>query len=218
MLQLQSNSLHANRELLSAGQGKLRVLQRGGLRMAIKLEAIFWSQLDELARNAHTTTSKLVFELLGRATAAKNKTAILRCYCLDRARAKSAVDLIQSSAFDLFSIVAACPAPVAIITSGLKISAYNPSFSSLISAIREIGDGNNAIKFSFGEAVPKIVMALIDEPNRIPTHQIGIQVGKAKPKFFYCRFALTDRSKGSQSNILLFFENTAKMQLQPTIT
>ena len=208
MSQLQTNSLHVSRDLASAGQGKLRVLQRNGFRMAIKLEAIFWSQLDELARDSNTTTSKLVFELLDRAESAINKTAVLRCYCLDRARVKAAAIHIQSTAFDLLGIVAACPVPVAVITSGLKIAAYNPSFSSLISTIREAGDANNAIQFSFGEAVPKIVLALITEPNRIPTHQIGIQVGRAKPKFFYCRFALADRSKGSQSNILLFFENT----------
>ena len=210
MSQIPHNSLHANRVITSAGQSKLRVLQRGGFRAAIKLEAIFWSQLDELAHDGNTTTSKLVFELLDQAGAAKNKTAVLRCYCLDRARVKSAANIIQSTAFDLLGIVAACPVPVAVITAALKIAAYNPSFSSLINNIREAGDGNNAIQFSFGEAVPKIILALITEPNRIPTHQIGIQVGRAKPKFFYCRFALVDRSKGSQSNILLFFENATK--------
>ena len=211
MSQIQPDVLHPNRHAMSAGEGKLRVLQRGGQRVAVKLEAIFWSQLDEIARDSDTSTSKLVFALLERAGPTKNKTAVLRCYCLDRARAKSASAMLQATSFDLLGIVAACPVPVAVITAGLKIAAYNPSFSTLINNLREADDSNNAIKFSFSEAVPKIVVALISEPSRIPTFQVGIQVGRTKPEFFYCRFALADRSKGSQSNILLFFESSQKV-------
>ena len=42
---------HEGRSLGQAVETKLRVLQRQGVKMAIMLEKIFWSQLDDLARD-----------------------------------------------------------------------------------------------------------------------------------------------------------------------
>ena len=203
---------HEGRSLVEANATKMRVLQRNGIKMAIMLERIFWSQLDDIAKIQGTSTTKLVFRVLSDYPTTRNRTGLLRCYCLEQARMKASLIRLQAESFDMLGVIAACPTPVAVITAQRKIAAFNPSFSKLIAAIR--GDQNSqgtAIQFSFSEAVPKIQAALLAEPHRIVAYQIGVQIGEGQAHFFVCRFALADRSKAEQSLILLFFENERKV-------
>jgi predicted DNA-binding ribbon-helix-helix protein len=203
---------HEGRSLAEAGKTQLRVLQRRGTKMAVRLERIFWSQLDDLAREAKSSTSKLVFDILASNAGALNKTGLLRCFCLERARSKSSISRLQAESFDMLGIIAACPTPVAVITPQRKIAAFNPAFSNLITLMRgsqnkdKNKDNGMAIQLSFSESVPKIQQSLLDQPTRISVFQIGIQVGTGVTQYHYCRFALADRSKAGESLIILFFE------------
>jgi predicted DNA-binding ribbon-helix-helix protein len=199
-------STHEGRGLAEAGKTQLRILQRKGAKMAVRLENIFWSQLDDLAKDGKTTTSKLVFELLNSNTQTRNKTGLLRCFCLERARSKASINRLQAESFDMLGIIAACPSPVAVITPQRKIAAFNPAFGTLIGSMRANQDRGTAIQLSFSESVQKIQQSLLDQPTRISVFQVGIQVGEGKAQFHYCRFALADRSKGNESLIVLFFE------------
>ena len=203
---------HEGRSLTEANATKLRVLQRNGIKMAIMLERIFWSQLDDIAKDQGTSTTKLVFRVLSDYPTTRNRTGLLRCYCLEQARIRASLNRLQAESFDMLGVIAACPTPVAVITAQRKIAAFNPTFSRLIATIR--GDQDNqgtAIQFSFSEAVPKIQAALLAEPRRIVAHQIGVQIGAGPAHFFVCRFALADRSKAEHSLIILFFENERKV-------
>ncbi len=199
-------STHEGRGLAEAGVTQLRILQRQGIKMAVRLERIFWSQLDDLAREAKTSTSKFVFEILTANENTTNRTGLLRCYCLERARSKGSINRLQAESFDMLGIIAACPSPVAVITPHRKIAAFNPAFSSLITLMSGIQDRGTAIQFSFGESITKIQQNLIDYPTRISVFQVGIQIGSSTAQYYYCRFALVDRAKAKESLILLFFE------------
>lgn len=208
---------HEGRGLAEAGITQLRILQRQGTKMAVRLERIFWSQLDDLAKDAKTTTSKLVFEILDANKGSINKTGLLRCFCLERARSKGSISRLQSESFDMLGIIAACPTPVAVITPQRKIAAFNPAFSNLITVMRGTQDRGTAIQFSFSESVQTIQQNLIDHPTRISVFQVGIQVSGGKPYFHYCRFALADRVKAKASLILLFFEDRKNTSRQNDI-
>ena len=199
---------HEGRSLGQAVETKLRVLQRQGVKMAIMLEKIFWSQLDDLARDRDTSTTKLVFDILADYPKARNRTGLLRCYCLEQARTKASRERLQTESFDMLSVIAACPSPVAVITAQRKIAAFNPTFSKLIAAIRgnQTAQGT-AIQFSFSEAVPKIQAAMLADPSSIAAYQVGVQIGGGPAHYYICRFALADHSKGDQSLIIVFFES-----------
>lgn len=200
-------STHEGRGLAEASKTQLRVLQRQGTKIAVRLERIFWSQLDELARDAKTSTSKLVFGLLSSNETSINRTGLLRCYCLDRARSKASVNRLQNESFDMLSIIAACPSPVAVITPQRKIATFNPTFSDVVTQMRGNQERGTGIQLSFSESIQKIQQNLLDNPTRISVFQVGIQVGDSAPQYYYCRFALADRAKAKESLIILFFEN-----------
>ena len=207
---------HEGRSLGQAIETKLRVLQRSGIKMAIMLEKIFWSQLDDLAKERSTSTSKLVFDILGDYPMTRNRTGLLRCYCLEQARTRASLSRLRAESFDMLGIIAACPTPVAVITAQRKIAAFNPAFSKLIAIIRGNQEAQGtAIQFSFSEAVPKIHAALMREPRKLIAYQVGVQIGGGTARYFICRFALADRSKGDQSLILLFFETEHKSTTNP---
>ncbi len=200
-------SVHEDRGLAEAGKTQLRVLQRQGNKMAVRLERIFWSQLDDLAKDAKTSTSKLVFGILAANGESINRTGLLRCYCLERARSKASVNRMQNESFDMLGIIAACPTPVAVITSQRKIATFNPAFSEVVTQIRGNQDRGTGIQLSFSESIQKIQQGMLDQPTRISVFQVGIQVGTSLPQYYYCRFALADRAKAKESLIILFFED-----------
>ena len=207
---------HGGRSLGQAVETKLRVLQRHGVRMAIMLEKIFWSQLDELAKDKDTSTTKLVFDILAQYPKTRNRTGLLRCFCLEQARTRGSRERLQAESFDMLGVIAACPSPVAVITPQRKIVAFNPTFSKLMMTIRGSQDAHGtAIQFSFSEAVPKIQAALLAEPRMLVAHQVGVQIGGGNAHYYICRFALADHSKGDQSLIIIFFESERRSILLP---
>lgn len=195
---------HYGRTLKEASKGQLRILQRGGVKLALKLEQIFWSQLDDAARESKTTTSKLVFEILAGSPGAANRTSLLRCFCLERARKLASLGRLSAESFDMLGIISACPTPVAVITSERKLAAFNPAFGTLAGSLRT-GAGQ-AIRLSFNEPLIKIQQCMIATPNRIFAFQVGIQVGDSPATYYRCHFAMADHKKGLQSLIVVFFE------------
>jgi predicted DNA-binding ribbon-helix-helix protein len=191
-------------ELREATETLLRVLQRAGQKSAIKLERIFWSQLKDFARADKTSLSKLVLSVVDQAEATQNRTSLLRCYVLDRLRRRNALPRIEGQSFDLMALIATCPVPVAIVTRERKLSAFNPAFSDLLKTLRGEQFKDRAIQLSFSEPLPKIITALTEQPNTIRNYQLGLQLGEGQARYFSARFALTDRSKGSESLVAIY--------------
>lgn len=193
-------------DLALAQRPALKILQHQGKRIAVKLEVIFWSQLAEIAKDRKTKTSRLVFDALAELPPGANKTSFLRCLCLDSLRRRQQpMQALTNQSFDMMAIIAACPAPVAIMTIERKLVAINPAFSELAGSLRlTAGASQRAINMSFSEAMPKIVSGLVKQPQNIRTYQVGIQIGDGTARQFPARFALADRSKEADSLIVVY--------------
>ncbi len=196
----------SSRTLADAATGRLRIMQRKGVKAAIKLEEIFWSQLKDFAKEDKTTVSQLVFGIFDQNPGSGNRTALLRCYCIDRSRRMVSVNRLNAETFDMLALIAACPTPVALITPERKVVAFNPSFGDLLSSIRGDAKGR-AIQFSFSVPLTRIHRSLIEQPRRITVYQIGILAGEAKSRQYLARFAMADRSKGLDSLLVVFFDD-----------
>jgi predicted DNA-binding ribbon-helix-helix protein len=192
---------------------RLRILQHKGERTAIRLENIFWSQLTEFASEDATSLSKLVFGIIEKASEAKNRTSLLRCYCIDRWRKRASTARLENINFDMLAIIAACPTPVVIITPERKIAAFNPSFSTqIIGSKTRTGGGDSqhrGIKLTFSEPLTKIQQRLIDDPTRISTYQVGFYAGNTTT-YHRARFAIADRAQKHKSMLILFIDVSPK--------
>jgi predicted DNA-binding ribbon-helix-helix protein len=193
-------------ELELAQKPVLKVLQHRGSRLAIKLEAIFWSALSDIAKDQKTKTSRVVFDMLSQLQPHQNKTSFLRCLCLDNLRRRQQpMSALANQSFDLMTIIASCPTPVAIMSHMQKLVAINPAFSNLVAQLRtDPSAGKRAINMSFSEPFPKIVSNLIAQPQNIRTYQVGIQIGEGRARQFQARFAQVDRNKGAESLIVVY--------------
>lgn len=195
------------KNLQDACTTRLRILQHKGTKAAIRLENIYWSQLSEYAAEDKLTVSQLVFSIFGTYADQANRTALLRCYCLDRNRRLLSAEKLQAQSFDMLAIIAACPTPVAVITPERRLAAFNPPFSNIVSELREKSTESRAIQLTFSEPMPLIQRRLIEQPMRIRSYQIGLRVGDGPPRFYGARFALADRAKGTASLLISFFEH-----------
>ncbi len=195
------------REIL-ASDSKLKIIQQKGIKYAIRLETIFWSQLTEFAKEDKITLSRCIFRILDDYKHVQNRTSYLRCYCIDRMRKKQPLSALVGPAFDMLAFVSACPTPVAIVTGERKLVAFNPSFSAIIRDIRPSSrEQQRAINLSFSESFPKIQKHLLEHPTDIKVYQLGLQVGTGQPQQFRARFALAEREKGTSSLVAIFLEN-----------
>lgn len=203
--------------LEGASTTKLRILQSDGKKFAIKLENIFWSQLSEFAKEDRTKLSTLVVSIVSQSPAISNKTSLLRCYCADRARKKQAQTPLAGHSFDLFALAAACPSPIAIITRERKLTAFNPAFSVLATALRESSRFHDReIQLSFSQPLINIQTQLLAHPNDIRIVHLGVKIGDSTPRYFNARFAIADRSKGMDSLIVIFLEGAANTEIATT--
>ncbi len=186
----------------------LHFIQRRGARLAIRLEDIFWSQIKDFAAEDGIRPSQLVFDLLDANPAEPNRTALLRCYCLDRWRRKSSQWRLAQLNFDMMAIIAACPAPVIVLTPERRIAAFNPMFSNdiLKAGDTRARDGRTPVSLTFSEPLPSIYHKLLNDPRHISVYQIGVNTGQ-RITYHRARFALLDRSLGERSNLMLFLEN-----------
>ena len=195
------------REIL-ASVSKLKIIQQKGIKYAIRLETIFWSQLTEFAKDDKITLSRYIFRIMADNKNVQNRTSYLRCYCIDRMRKKQPLSALIGPAFDMLAFVSACPTPVAIVTGERKLVAFNPAFSAIIRDIRPSSrDQQRAINLSFSESFPKIQKHLLENPTDIKAYQLGLQVGVGQPRQFRARFALAEREKGTSSLVAIFLES-----------
>lgn len=191
---------------LGMTETSLKIIQRDGARSAIKLEAVFWSQLKDFAREDKVSLSELIYRIWDKEPA-KNRTALLRCYCLDRWRKNASVLQMHPARFDMLALIAACPTPVVIITPERRIAAFNPAFSTSILPPRQAGGGDKsrALSITLSEPMRKVQQRLIEDARRIPVLQVGFQTGE-RTTYHKARCALADRSIGYESLLILFLE------------
>ncbi len=183
----------------------MRILQRKGKRIAIKLEDVFWSQLTDFAAEDKTTVSQLVFAIVDQLTADSNMTAGLRCYCMERSRKLASIQRISSVGFDMMAMIAACPSPVVVLTPARKVTAINPAFSTMMQEQRGEQQKGEALHITFADPIRAIQQRLINDPLNISVIQVGFITGTVA-RYYNARFALADRSKGFESLVILFVQ------------
>ncbi len=186
----------------------LRVVQRRGRRMAIRLENIYWDQLLDLAETDGASLNELIFKIVGDLDKSTNRTSALRAFCLHRLRQEMALSSMRSGSIDLAAIITACPLPVMVLTHERKIAAYNPAFATQIlqpSKRSETDEGKSSLRLIFNQPFNKIVQQVHDNPRKIIAGQIGFSTGDVHVQR-RVRYALADRSEGDNSHLIVFVE------------
>ena len=185
----------------------LKVLQLKGQRISIKLEDLYWNQLSSFAKDENSTLTKLVHELVANLDGSINRTAYLRCYCMQRLQ--QTVTLSKSSTptgIDLGSIITACPTPVFVLGSDRKIVAYNPSFKSDFLNVDLSSQGTSTqtpLKLTFSQPFNTLKKFLTENPGRVVTAQVGFS-NDSTNKQKWVRFSLVDRTKADDSLVIAF--------------
>ena len=190
----------------AAADTRTRILQRDGRRRAIRLEEAFWVQLEDCAREEGVALSRFVFDLLDRAGEAVNRTAWLRTYCVQWLRHRLMRARLAASGADLAVILAACPTPCFIVTTGRKVAAYNPAFARQVLGIPVEGRMEtraDAISLTFGQPFDRSHRMLVERPDRIVVDRVGIDGphGLRQRRVSYCLF---NRNSGERSPVLAF--------------
>lgn len=120
-----------------------RVVEDGGVRRGIRLEAIYWRVLREIAELRQKKIGALVGAILAEAPEEANTTAFLRVYCLRWALDMLAAEREITDPSGVGNLVRASPAPAFALGLDKRLIAYNQSFLTYIQA-----------RFSYGEAEP----------------------------------------------------------------
>jgi predicted DNA-binding ribbon-helix-helix protein len=101
-----------------------RVVQFGGRRYSVRLEAVFWRVLERLAAGRQMRLGKLIGELAS-AAQAENLTSFLRVYCMLEIERQAARAVLSSPARGLFEVLGASPAPAAVLSRERTVVAMN---------------------------------------------------------------------------------------------
>lgn len=189
-------------------QSSSRVFQRHGLRLSVRLENIYWDQLQELADTDAISLNSLIFQVTGNLAPSVNRTAALRTYCIYRMRQEMVLTSMQTGNIDLAAIITACPVPVMILTPERKIAAYNPAFVEQILPSQDGTPGKEVrapLRLTFSRPFNQIVKQIIDHPRSIIGGQIGFTANDRHQQR-RVRYALADRSRRENSFIVVFIE------------
>ena len=110
-------------------QPRQRILQRQHRRLSIRLEQVFWTQLETCAKEDGLKLADLVFTVAESKGEAENRSSLLRAYCVEWLRKRLFQARLGASQIDIQLILAACPAPCVIITQQRRLAAHNPAFA-----------------------------------------------------------------------------------------
>lgn len=196
---------------IPATEQSLKVLQRGGKRLAIRLEHIFWVQLEELAEQAGLSLAKYVHGVLESAGPDDNRASVLRCHCLKLARdAKTAAYLTEGDV-NLTLMLTACPSPAFILKDERTIVAHNPAFANRFMMSSEQGQETRAfVRLSYTRPFARLRDFLQQNPNKALNTLMAISTG-GKTHNIRARMMLTGQEEGGF--VLVFLEDGASEAL-----
>ncbi len=182
----------------------MKVLQRAGKRLAIKLEHIFWVQLEELADQTRLSLAKYVHQVLEEGNADDNRASVLRCHCLKAARdAKTAAYLTEGD-LNLTLMLTACPSPAFILKDERTIVAHNPAFASRFMPETGTGQGSRAfVRISYTRPFARLREFLQQNPNKALNTLLVLSTGA---KTHNCRARLMLAGQGPEAFVMAFLE------------
>ncbi len=190
-----------------------RVLQHNNLRMAVRLERLYWEQLEEFAGGDIQTLSAYVHSLLTQIPDKQNRASFLRSHCLKKLRSELKHRTAMPAETNLGEIITACPSPVFVVSPDRKILVFNPAFVvSVLDVMKEKAGGKPiAPRLTFSQPFKKIVEYLIDNPNKVVAGQVGF-LSDTVTLQRNVRFALLDRALGADCPVVVFVENHTQRQ------
>ena len=158
-----------------------KVLQQDGKRISIRLEDIYWNQLEEIAKAEGKTLVQLVHQILWNLPKPHNKTSALRVFCLMTLQGQvNSVHMNQTPA-NMKGFLTACPLPVFVLSSARKIIAFNAAFKSTFLtkklATKLKGGDNLPPRLTFSQPLNRIISYLNTHPQKVITGQMGFMTG-----------------------------------------
>ena len=191
---------------IAATETSMKVLQYEGIRLALRLEHIFWLQLDDLAQQAGTGLNKYVHQVLRNAGEGANRASVLRCHCLKAVRDDKIAVSLSAGHNNLTLLLTACPSPAFILKDERTIVAHNPAFAARF--LGELSDGREDRKYyvriSYTRPFNKLREFLEQNPNKALNTLLVLSPGNDD---FNCRARLM--LVGPQDNpfVMAFFED-----------
>ena len=190
----------------SQTSARLKVLQRDGVRVSIRMEEAFWTQLETAAREQKVKLSDLVFDIMDTAAPGDNKTSRLRTYCVLLLRQQLLRARLAANDANLPMVLAACPTPCFVINPARQLAGHNPAFAR---DILDDAQNENAappserVAFAFSQPFDRIRRAMAEQPDRVFFDRIGIKQGD-KQIVHRVSICLLSRKLGADSPVLAF--------------
>jgi predicted DNA-binding ribbon-helix-helix protein len=155
-----------------------RVVEHDRIRRGIRLEAIYWQVLKEMADTRRKKIGALIGAILAEAPKPVNTTAFLRAYCLRWALDALAGERRITDPAGVGNLVRACPGPAFALGQDKRLIAYNQSFLNYIQARfsqAETEPVNRDLRLALDVQLVTLAAALKANGNR-PV-EIGFAVG-----------------------------------------
>jgi predicted DNA-binding ribbon-helix-helix protein len=105
-------------------QPQPRIVQHQKRRYALRLESIFWQQLEKIAQKRGRRLGQVVAELAD-VYDGKNLSSFVRGYCMVEAERENTHYRLSAGSFDLLDVLRACPAPAILLNSDRVIIETN---------------------------------------------------------------------------------------------
>lgn len=106
-----------------------RIIQCDGRRYSIKLEAVFWDALAELATQRKERLNRLIARLAGERLGEDNLTARLRVYCLTETQRRAGQRELPAGMPGVLAALDGSPSGCAVIDARRMITFLNPAFA-----------------------------------------------------------------------------------------
>ncbi len=185
-----------------------KVLQHNNARLAVRLEKLYWRQLEELAAAEEQGLSSHVHALLAALPRRQNRASFLRSHCLHKLRSRLDQFTAMRGETNLGEIISACPCPVFVVSAERKILVFNSVFmSSVLDMLKDkSGAKPSSPRLTFSQPFRNIVSYLVSNRNKVVSGQVGF-MSDTKSLQRQVRFALLDRALGENSPVVVFVED-----------
>lgn len=184
-----------------------RILQRNHRRLSIRLEEIFWAQLETCAKEEGVKLADLVFSLTENLAETENRSSLLRAYSIDWLRKRLLQARLSASQVDLQLILAACPAPCVIITQQRRLAAHNPAFAvevlGRLVPPAELRQAENIIRLTLSKPFEVISNTVRTEAAGYTDCDVVFASGTEQMRFVG-RFCLLNRRSNEGAPLLCF--------------
>ena len=186
-----------------------RILQKEKQKISIRLEEEFWRQLEAIAAEDGRRLSDLVFELVGPERAPKNRTSLLRTYCLRWVRQRLSQAQHAMATDDFQSVFAACPGAAVVLTPDRRIAAYNKAFASQV--LEQFAQAHKqsgaSLSFRLSKPLEQVYAALSAPGTQTDSAKVAFVMGDRMVRMngSFCHLR---RSQADQSPLVCFLTNS----------